>query len=122
VKQNIDNAKQEITRALNDTYHVEGDDYAKTLSKTRKHLPRKLAKDAEYLMTAERQLKHPKLRKRVDHARVDKARRGVLQSTKGVDIDRQRSYARFAWLSGLVLRLIVAMVGIFGAAKYFGAY
>lgn len=121
-KNTVETAQNEIGKALEEAYHADGKTYAKKLRQTRKHLPRKLAKDAEYLLQAEQQLKHPKTRKFVDQARVASTKRAMLRQTQGVDLDRDRSKARFGWWSSLVLQLIIAMVLIFGAAKYFGAY
>ncbi len=121
-KNTIETAQNEISQALSDAYQADGKTYAQKLKQTRKHLPRKLAKDAEYLIEAEQHLKHPKMRKYVDQGRVDATKRAVLRKTQGVDLERDRSKARYGWWSSLVLQLIIAMVLIFGAAKYFGAY
>ena len=121
-KNSIESAQKEIGKALEEAYHADGKTYAQKLRQTRKHLPRKLAKDAEYLLEAEQKLKHPKMRRQVDQARVASTKRAMLRQTQGVDLERDRSKARFAWGSSLVFQLIIAMALIFGVAKYMGAY
>lgn len=120
-KNTITRAQDEIGKALEEAYHADGKTYAKKLRQTRKHLPRRLVKDAEYLIEAEQKLKHPKTRKFVNQQRVQSTKRKMLRQTQGVDLDRDRSKARFGWWSSLVLQLMLAMVLIVAGARYVGA-
>ncbi|GHA60597.1 hypothetical protein GCM10008927_27670 [Amylibacter ulvae] len=116
----IERAKTDISKALEETFEADGNGFERKLKQARQYLPRRARKDAAYLLEAEKQLKHPKFRRFVDQNRIKSARDNVIRQTRGVDLQADRSRARFQWGASLVLQLLLACALIFAFARFVG--
>lgn len=117
----IKSAKSDVSKALGDTYQVDGSGFEARVRHARRYLPWKAKQQADYLIQAEKDLKHPKLHKRVDAKKISQARKGLLRQTQGADPARDRSRARYGWASGLVINLLLATAVFYGILRWIGA-
>lgn len=120
-QKDIDKVKNDVAKSLKDKFSNKGD-FARQIRKAKRHLPRKSLQSAAVIEQAEANLKHPRLRKLVDKNQVAKAKRNLLIATDKADPAAQRSRFWYSWASGLVINLILALVVIFIAAKWVGAF
>ncbi len=69
---------------------IRGDGLAAKLRKGGRFLPRKVRREAEYLLSAQQQAGMPKLRNRIDQQRVASAYDACIRHLKPLGADRRR--------------------------------
>jgi hypothetical protein len=113
----IDQAKSQVAKSLEAKLSHRGG-FAKQMRRAKRHLPRKLLKQADIISQAEENLKHPRMRKLVDRRAVAKAKRNLMQAADKMDPTAERSRFWYNWGSNLIINLVLGMVVIYGLSKW----
>ena len=112
-------AKNAVAKTMRGKFANKGD-FARQISKAKRHLPRKIIQQAAVIEQAEADLKHPRMRKFVDGKQVAKAKRDLIYAANKADPAADRSKFWFSWGSNLIINLILGMVVIVIFAKFLG--
>tara|TARA_R110002096_G_scaffold145492_3_gene303242 strand:+ start:15526 stop:15897 length:372 start_codon:yes stop_codon:yes gene_type:complete len=115
----IDQAKGEVAKLFEVKFAQKGG-FAKQIRKAKRHLSRNALINADIIVQAEKDLKHPRLRRRVDKTKVTRAKRDLIHAADRINPAAQRSRFWFQWGSGLLIKISLGMVGIFVMAQWFG--
>ncbi|GLQ33912.1 hypothetical protein GCM10007939_01950 [Amylibacter marinus] len=118
----IEKTKSDVSQKLADKFSSKGG-FASQLRKNKHKLPKTVVADAAIIEEAEHNLRHPKLRKRVDAQQVSNAKRRILTAADQVEVQPNDYQGVMVGWVGLVLaKLMGAAALIFGGGYYLGLY
>lgn len=101
-----------LSEMLRTTLKARGDNLEHRLMTVRRKLPRKIARDADTLLSAERWSRYRPDLPPIGEAQLRKARAGIAAHVGKLDTGKDRRKPRQSWLAGLVLNLALAGVAI----------
>ena len=110
----------ELSGLLTSTLKARGDTLGAQLTSARKKLPKKLAREADAIVAAEKRARYRPDLPPIEEARLRKARSAISGHVRKLDPKGDRKRARAQWLSSLALNLLLACVAI-GAFYWIGS-
>lgn len=100
-------SNRDLAAYLGEKLDVPGDDLATVSARAGRVLPRRLRREADYLVQAETLRNHPKLRHLIDDDRARKADRRLRAHVRNEDPAKARTDRRLGWLAGLAFNLLL---------------
>lgn len=101
----------EIDGLLSERLHLRGRTFADKVRRARRHLPRRVSREAAYLAQVEQMAQAPKLARQIDETRLETALRLVGDHLKTID-RRERMKDRLLSILGIVAVNILLVGGI----------
>jgi len=103
----LEERNRDLSRHLGEKLDVPGGDLRTVVARAGRLLPRRLRRDARYLVEAQEMAGHPKLAKLLDPARLARADARLRDHVRDRDPDRERVDRRLGWLAGLAFNMIL---------------
>ena len=108
----LSNSVEEIRALLEERLRIKGRNLAHQVGKLGRRVPKRVRKDAEFLVQAETLTQHPKLAQMIDAKQVARARENVVTHLKTVDPKEVRKDKILLFLAKVSAFVIAVFIGL----------
>ncbi len=116
-KTSLGSVTAEVEELLVEKMAAKGRNLDQKIRHAGRRLPRRIRRQAAYLVEVEQRTKNPKLAHQYDPERVLQARDVCVKHLEKIDRKQHRGHRRLAWFTGLVVNLFLLAV-LFAVAVY----
>ena len=103
----LDTRLDTLAALMEERLGIRGGGFEEKLARVGRRLPRRLRREGALLVEARAMAGHPKLGRRVDEQRLDKAARVLERHLEGIDGTKRRINLAINWLAGNALNLLI---------------